>query len=90
MAIDTFDSLEAKRRDVLSMLQATLQAAGMPDITFRLIQSENKLDVVEIYSNGRYMQEACIEGDSLTAMVRDVLDVVFDAAYKRKIRISGN
>lgn len=66
----------AQREHVLKLLGLTLEAAGMPGIKFRLIESERRPDVVEVLQHGRHCTEACIDCDSLQAMVRDVLDKV--------------
>ena len=74
-----FESLRLRREDVLRGMAYMVHAAGMPDIEFVLRQQENKLDIVEVHENGRYMQEACIEGDSLTAMILKVLEVIISS-----------
>ena len=66
----------AQREHVLKLLGLTLEAAGMPGIKFRLIESERRPDVVEVLQHGRHCTEACIDYDSLTELIRDVLGCV--------------
>lgn len=66
----------AARQRVLGLLAETLQAAGLPGVAFTLKESRSRPDAVEIYQGGRLYRVACIDCDSLSAMVRDVLDQV--------------
>lgn len=63
-----------KREKILSLLEQALHVAGSTDISFHLKESARRPDIVEIYSRGRYIREACVEDDSLTAMMVDVLE----------------
>lgn len=65
-----------QREHVLELLELTLKAAGMAGIGFKLKESARRPDVVEILQHGRHCTEACIDCDSLQAMVKDVLDKV--------------
>lgn len=79
MTKEEFKDLQLRRKDVLRGMAYMVHAAGMPGITFVLRQSETKRDIVEIHEDGRYMQEADIEEDSLTAMIPKVLEVIISS-----------
>ncbi len=68
---------ETERRErVLKLLGLTLEAAGLTGIGFVLKESERRPDIVKIMKHGQYCAEACIDCDSLSAMVMDVLEKV--------------
>ena len=66
----------AAREKVLGLLAETLHAAGRHDVTFLLRESKRRPDTVDIFRGGRLYEVACIDCDSLQAMIRDVLDQV--------------
>ena len=70
------DQSREARENVLMHLENLLHAAGMESITLKLNLQIYCPDKVDIMVNGKPYKEACIECDSLPAMIQDVLEVI--------------
>ncbi len=68
----------AARKMVLDRLTETMRTAGRAEVVFVLMEPERSPDYVAIYPDASriYAVEACIEGDSLVQMVRDVMEAM--------------